>query len=1055
MRTEPRVIVVPNNSKMEQIDRVQPRPTAIGNLWWVVTGLALLYFLTARPIADSEAASRNLFGLVAALATERSVAIDHFVTSSSGGFLTANNQAFNLAYFDGHYFSDTAPGSAILTVPFYQLGRLFGADGPDAFGLGLVALSGAATVLMIYAVARRLGSSRASSRYAALTLGLGSALWREAGRFGPGVFSMLLLGLALWLALPPLPCNAEDEGGPKLRAGRAVWLGLALGFAPVVDYPNLLWLPLFVVYLLFNRPATKGGWAGLIGGGLVGILPLAIYNWAAVGKPWAFTYGFLLNEPQANTFGGQFLSLNLARLRDGLFGPGRGLLGPFVFLFGIWGLIALYGQRGKRRETLFFATLIGAILIVGLFRRPLGEGNLTADFVVTLLIPLVLGVAVWYERYMFLTRIEQPWLPWLALGGTALYYLIGSPGPFANFGAWLYLLPLIFGVGLVWLVWRYTPRFSGWQKVGAGLAGLALLGIVPTMTGEVVHPAFAESGPNNLLYNPRLECENSLRAGWYLQSGPLTCDSGSLNLKAGQRLQPYLVPVQGGKVYHLGFQASGGGRLEWLWSAEPATIDGLKFTNSSSQDWKSGLVEDNRAAPPGAAYLQLNFTPAADTEISDFRLYDDSVRVEPMKDYARAALSFTFDWETAMGGLVHSKGGAPIPGEGEYGGLGLSENNLQLALADAVRRGLDMRRGADYLLELFSRFGVRGTFYANGYNLLDGNRDNQKFIGDPTYRWAAPKNGWNSDFWLKNPWYSLDPHGDFQSDPAWYFGDQADRLRQARQDIQSHTFGHIYVRGTTPEEFLRDTDAFGFYAAERKLPPIRHFAFPWKSSNSLTAEWYQILVNRGYTSVTRLYDADQGIRQDGVGLLAFDNGQRTPDRATVVYENFAGPSNTYYYLGRVRGAESLLVLRDYQLVPGERSEATAKALLDELLRRRGYGSIWTHPEAIVDAGNQGQWMRVVQYAAQKREAGLWVDSVANIVQHRLNIAQVKVAASWSNGGKKARLVITNHAKEPISGLTLTLPAPLKSATGATSFKGAQLLVPPLQVNQSVTIEVEV
>lgn len=1055
MKTEPKISRVSTGAIIEQAEsKVQPRPMMNRGMWWIGAALALLYFMTARPMAGSDPASQSAFSLAAALATEHSPMIDHYAASSLGGFLASSTDAPNLAYFAGHYYADSAPGSAMLAVPFYLLGQYFGPDGPSNFGLGLVALAGAATALLVYGVARRLGTSEASARYAAVSLGVSSALWREAGRFGPGVFSLLLLAVSLWLALPPLPANTELEGGAKLKTGWAVWLGLALGFGVVVDYPNFIWTALLVGYLLLGgRIANWKGWAGLGLGWVVGLLPLALYNWWALGKPWAFSYGFLLNNPEARSLSGQFLSFNLGQIRDIIFGPGRGLLGPFVLFFGGWGLVALYGQRGKRRETVLFLSLIGAIFLAGLLRRPVGVGTLPADFAAGLLVPVALGMAVWHERFLFLTRIEQPWLPGLATAGAALYYWLAGPGLFANFGAFLYLLPLVLVVGVVWLLWRYTPPYRVGPKALAALVAFILLGLgLAAMVGPV-RPAFAESGSNNLIYNGQLGCENGTRAGWYLQGAPLSCGAGPLKIAPGQKLQPYLIPVQGGKLYQLQFEAQGSGQLEWLWSAEPAIIDRLKFTNNFSQSWQSGAFKDSRAAPPGVAYLQLVFTPASEASLSNFRLDDDSVRVEPMKNYAKAALSFSFDWESAMGGLIHSKGGAPGASEGDRSGTGLSDSNLQAAVDDAVQRGLDMRKGADYLLELFTRFGVRGTFYANGYNLLDGNREKQTFVNNPVYKWAVPKNGWNSDYWLTHPWYGFDPYGDVKSDPAWYFGDQTDRLNKAGQDIESHTFGHVYVRGTTPQEFLQDTEAILRYAQQRKLPPLRHFAFPWKSSNSLTAEWYKILADRGFESVTRLYDGDQGILQGALGQLSFDNGKRAAGNK-VAYENFAGPSNPYYYLGQVKDEPRLLVLHDYQLVPFEQSEPAAKGLVDELLRRRGYGSIWTHPEAIVTPSDQSQWSRVVQYAAEKRDSGLWVDSVANIIQHRRDIEKVAVSTTWSDGGKKARVTVTNRANHEVSGLTLTLPASIKSANGASEFKGSQLIVPTLQSGQSATIDVE-
>jgi hypothetical protein len=147
-------------------------------------------------------------------------------------------------------------------------------------------------------------------------------------------------------------------------------------------------------------------------------------------------------------------------------------------------------------------------------------------------------------------------------------------------------------------------------------------------------------------------------------------------------------------------------------------------------------------------------------------------------------------------------------------------------------------------------------------------------------------------------------------------------------------------------------------------------------------------------------------------------------------------------------------LNDFQLEAGDRSEATAYSLINQLLQRRGYGSIWTHPETIVAPADQAEWSRVVQFATQQRTAGLYVDSVTNLVRYRKDSAQVQVTPNWQDGGRKVTLTVTNHAQNTLDGLTLTLPATIRSADGSAGFKASQLLVPTIQPGQSLTIDVE-
>jgi peptidoglycan/xylan/chitin deacetylase (PgdA/CDA1 family) len=1029
--------------------------------------LALLYFVAAQPVADSTANSRSLWGLAYALGTEQTFIIDSSATGLHGSPLLKPGDFPNSAYFEGHYYSGSAPGAAIVVQPFLQIGRLFG--NPEAWGIALTALLGAATVLLIYAGALKLGSSQQSARFAGVALGLGSLLWRAAGQFTPSIFSIALLSAALLLVLPPLPrtlAQPVNSGHERLDKFGSLLLGALLGLAVTVDYQNVLWLPLFVVYMFFAKRTKLSGWLGLAVGWVAGLLPLLLYNTAIFGKPWAFSYGFLLDDKQATSFSGQFLNgYNISQFWQAFFGSGRASLGIFILFFGVWGLVALSGQRGKRSATVLLASLGIGIVLTGLMRRPVGGGEVMADFIAPLVVPLAYGSAIWFERIMFLTRLEYRGLPTFSTLGIALYYLISPPGPsLPNIPNLIPILPLILLVVLVnWLFLnKKKPAFLQFRfdfNFKAILSSvLILVALFPLFVFPAGKTAFAEDQANNLLYNPELKIEASKVVGWY---GLI-----SNQVKGAAQFQPYLVPVLGGKVYGLEFQAKGAGtlRVSWIWSDE-----GHEVLNSFAHNFvinDTPTYQDFRAAPPAATYLQLVFDQTSgEIAYNRIAVFENGVRVEPMKNYATAALSFSFDWESAMGGLVHSRGGG-TSSLGESGGDALTDENKKAVLDYAEERGMEMRQGADNLLSIFQKYGVSGTFYATGYNLLDGNTDKRTFSNNPIYRWAKPPY-WENDFWARNPWYGADPYGTYQSDPAWYFGDQTTRLQQGGQEIASHTFGHLLVRAATPADLAVDLKEWLTAAHDKNLPAPRSFAFPWKGSNSLTPVFYDVLYEAGFRFITRTYNLDQGYEQDPKdGSIAYLNSQRDASGKPLRTAT-PPPDNYYFYLDRVhyaltntktgkteRSTDSrFLVLHDYQLLSSTASEQVSNSLIDELLRRRGgYGSIWTHPEVVSSEQDKAAWERVVAYAAQMRDKGLWVDGVEAIMQFRADAQQIGVKSEVS--GKHMKITLNNPTAHSIEGLTLTLPAPLKNAPGAVSVGGAQLVAPKIPANSSITLEVE-
>jgi peptidoglycan/xylan/chitin deacetylase (PgdA/CDA1 family) len=425
------------------------------------------------------------------------------------------------------------------------------------------------------------------------------------------------------------------------------------------------------------------------------------------------------------------------------------------------------------------------------------------------------------------------------------------------------------------------------------------------------------------------------------------------------------------------------------------------------------------AAPPGVTGVRLRLIGGATPMLVErAALWADGVRVAPLPDYATAALAFTFDWESAMGGLIHSKGGSAGL-ESEAGGPAREEGVDPVAVA--AERGMRMRQGAETLADLFRAREIRGTFYSTGYNLLAGNPDGRTFADDPTYRWANRRNGWANDYWTTHPWYGDDPFGTEVSDPAWYYGELTRRLVAEGHEIESHTFGHLYVRGTTPDELTRDLEEWNDAAKALGLPPMRSFAFPWRSSNSLRAPHFQRLVEAGVTSLTRVYRVRPG------------------------YE---------YELDAVEEMPALLIYPDVLLSSNEASGQAARRSIDEVLLRRGFQSLWTHPEEVVDPPQVAVWRSVVEYAAAARDRGLWIAPLVEIVERVRAGRQVEVVGLRDGG--VTRLWVTNAGDQGVGGVVLELGGPGEARQAGRVWddqREARVRLPALQPARPVELSV--
>lgn len=414
------------------------------------------------------------------------------------------------------------------------------------------------------------------------------------------------------------------------------------------------------------------------------------------------------------------------------------------------------------------------------------------------------------------------------------------------------------------------------------------------------------------------------------------------------------------------------------------------------RDWSA--LRAAFAAPAGAASLVVRIQPA-----SDDRIYLDAMHarwtsaadqsaaqkptasaegpaaplVQPWPQGYQGALSFSFDWETAMGGLVHSRSvGDPYSDQ------------------DPPLRGMRMRQGVTTTLELFEPRGIRATYYATGYNFLDGNPQRRRFMGDPVFAWATPEHGWRAD-WRTRPWFADDPYGSVASAPAWYFGDLTERLRRAGQDIQSHTFSHLDGGLASAAQWQADIEAWRDAAAARGLPPARSLAFPWSSSAGMSDSDWLLLEQAGVRSVTRTNRS-----QAQYQLVSYQRPHCSP----------------------VPGHERILACPDYYLTTA--SEITATALIDRAIAQGGMIDLWAHTEEVTTAEQIAAWGRVVAHAAAQRDAGaLWIAPLAEIAGWQQSLDAVRVVPDQrpAADGRPLSVRIVNGNQHALNGLTLKLP----------------------------------
>jgi hypothetical protein len=309
------------------------------------------------------------------------------------------------AFYKGHFYSARAPGLALFALPFYDTLNALGADslarsseaqrGDDEMiwmiGLWANVLPGLLLLLLVWRMADRFEPGYGVA--AAVTLGLGTLVLPLSTLLFSHVFAAFLGFLAFTLMVK----ERDGPPNPLLLAGA----GLVMGYAVASEYPLFFVGAVLGLYLLSRRDAltplgitTRAG--AYIAGGLVGIIPLLLYNHYAF-HSWTHLAYSSIPRQQQGFFGIGAPSLPV--LATLLF-DSRGLLtlSPVLGL-GALGTIVLY-NRGKRAEAL----TIGGICLCYMgynsgYYLPFGGGFMGPRFLTTMLPFLAVPLGIAYKRW--------------------------------------------------------------------------------------------------------------------------------------------------------------------------------------------------------------------------------------------------------------------------------------------------------------------------------------------------------------------------------------------------------------------------------------------------------------------------------------------------------------------------------------------------------------------------------------------------------------------------------------------------------------------------------
>ncbi|NJN18030.1 MAG: hypothetical protein HC822_18035 [Oscillochloris sp.] len=409
----------------------------------IVIALLLAYAYVLPRWADWSQNSR--LNLTRALVEQNTVRIDSYVHNTG-----------DYALYRGHAYTDKAPGPSLAAVPFYalaqplidqptiskQLERLAGGGAlsntlnPEGSGLNrdkiqtfvaqvlltliIIALPSALSALVLERLLASWGVTRGARLSLVLAYGLATPFAIYAGNF----YSHSLVAALCITAAALLFWLAEGRGTWM----RALLIGLLMGYAVISEYPAALICGALGIYAIVRLRPRYVAW--IIGGGLVPVVLMLVYDMVAFGTPLPIGYSHsALWQDQHHT---GFMSISYPSLEAlwGLtFGGFRGLFvrAPWLLLAGAGAWI--WWRSGKRRAELI-AIGAGTVLTTIFYASSImwwGGFGVGPRYLVPI-IPLLALMAAPAISTLWKHRLGASLLIALIILSTALTWIEGTAG---------------------------------------------------------------------------------------------------------------------------------------------------------------------------------------------------------------------------------------------------------------------------------------------------------------------------------------------------------------------------------------------------------------------------------------------------------------------------------------------------------------------------------------------------------------------------------------------------------------------------------------------------
>jgi hypothetical protein len=339
--------------------------------------------------------------------------------------IDAYPETIDKAEWNGHYYSNKAPGTPFLGMPIYwclrhltplRLSEPLGQLEKYIVRITTTTLLFALLGVVMYRLAQFCGAIPRQAFLMVVAYGFGSIALLHATLFS-GHQIAASLSFFSFAILVHLSGNGQQVKGEHLVYGFLA--GLLMGLAVITDYTAIV---IALGLSMYTATSRMGARLNLVffSGGLVCVLLLATYNLACFGNAFSSSYEHLAFERFREGAAHGILGIGFPRIRvmiSLLFSPSRGIFFIMpVLLLSLWGIARMIRRGQCLREVILIAAIV------------------TGSFL------FIAGFYGWHGGWTFGPRYLVPILPFLAF---PIAFFRWKPFLF-----WLLFIPSCIQVGL-------------------------------------------------------------------------------------------------------------------------------------------------------------------------------------------------------------------------------------------------------------------------------------------------------------------------------------------------------------------------------------------------------------------------------------------------------------------------------------------------------------------------------------------------------------------------------------------------------------------------------